>query len=304
MQNGNEESMFTHTKLRLEMNLNNENKEYSSITEATGNEQSRREEKLSKFKKLSFDYLKFSEKGYFFEGEDTYTFGGITTTQMISNKIGETKGSDLYVLDIGTGNGSLPSFLRKQYGVQAFGISGPTRHAIPDHVKIMDAHQFSESAFFKPILFDFIFSRHTFEHLTDSIQVLKKAYDKLKIGGMLVVSELELSNLTRQQLTEIFCYMKTKGYSISWCPRFVKDYTGSLFIQKTIDKPALSIPLEVSGIHPVEMRAMYQTTFKEDSLHIEQLKDQTEAQFNADLIKMGLIGPISSTSSLTAKYRR
>ena len=251
-----------------------------------------REEKVAKLKTFSFDYLKFSEKGYLFEGEDSYTFGGITTTHMVSRKLSEKKVSELSVLDIGTGNGSLPSFLRKQYSVQAFGISGPTRHTLPDYVKIVDAHHWTESSFFKSMLFDFIFSRHTFEHLTDSIQVLEKSYDKLKIGGVLVVSELELSNLSREQLTEIFSYMKTEGYSISWCPQFEKDYSGSLFIQKIVDKPILSIPLNVTGIHPIEMRAMYQTKLIKDSSHIETKKRQSEEQFNDDLIKMGLTSPL------------
>ena len=242
--------MFTSKNTQLLFEFENKGQSSSSQTQ------------IEKVQKFAFQILKESEKGYLYEGNYFYTFNGETTSQLIENKIAETKNSNLFVLDIGTGNGALPNFLRSKYGINAFGISGPTRHLLADYIAVIDAHEFAEAPFFKKLSFDFIFSRFAFEHFTDPVKVLINAYDKLKINGRLIISEFEVCGITRKELTEIFDYMKEQGYQISWCSQFPKTYAGSsLFITRTIDKPSLSVPLEVVGIDPKELRASYRTTF-------------------------------------------
>jgi SAM-dependent methyltransferase len=104
--------------------------------------------------------------------------------------------------------------------------------------------------------FDIIFSLNTFFHLNDPLGALILAYDKLKLGGLLVVDKFYLPGLEAQQ-GAIMDYLHNAGhyifthvtYGVNWdIPSKQRHFCQNFILRKT-DLP-LEFPVTYAEIEP------------------------------------------------------
>lgn len=87
-------------------------------------------------------------------------------------------------LDVGTGAGGVLDLLRPFAGSVA--AVEPQKRAL-DSLRSQHYEAYSDISEVPSSEFDVITLFHVFEHLTDPLELLKTAYDKLKVGGKIVI---------------------------------------------------------------------------------------------------------------------
>ncbi len=220
--------------------------------------------------KFTLEGQHFDERaGYCAIGEEKdYTFSdcNIGIQELVNHMIATSKSKSLNILEIGAALGNTLVSLKEKHGknINVWGITATDFRANnglepKDFLIVGDAHKLLTFSELKNVQFDLIYSRMTFLHLADPMQVLIDACKKLNDKGIFIIDEVCLLGIEKNAVLDQWIQsLAQQGYevAIEYACKTVKLHSTlqetripmTLFIRKSGATQDLSLPIVPSHI--------------------------------------------------------